>query len=83
MIRFINAITEKMDWDRKVYDKSIVEKWKAEVFDGPLDMSPKMFEWVCNDPAPMAHQSVPIALILTWPNHLAPTSSRDFCELFL
>jgi hypothetical protein len=30
MLKFINQITDKPEWDRKVFDESIVSKWREE-----------------------------------------------------
>ncbi|KAK8067304.1 hypothetical protein PG997_014051 [Apiospora hydei] len=51
MLAFVNQITDKPDWHRKVLDEQIVQKWKEEAvrFDETLDdfyLSEKMFE-VC------------------------------------
>ncbi|KAK8112059.1 uncharacterized protein PG998_008516 [Apiospora kogelbergensis] len=51
MLDFVNQITDKPDWQKKVFDDAIVQKWKAEGvrFDQALDdfyLSEKMFE-VC------------------------------------
>ncbi|KAK7966271.1 uncharacterized protein PG986_000548 [Apiospora aurea] len=51
MLDFVNQITDKPDWHRKVSDEQIVQKWKEEAvqFDETLDdfyLSEKMFE-VC------------------------------------
>ncbi|KAK8017786.1 hypothetical protein PG993_014112 [Apiospora rasikravindrae] len=51
MLDFVNQITDKPDWHRKVSDEQIVKKWEKEAvrFDETLDdfyLSEKMFE-VC------------------------------------
>lgn len=51
MLDFVNQITDKPDWQKKVFDDAIVQKWKAEGvrFDQALDdfyLSEKMFEVV-------------------------------------
>lgn len=44
MLAFMDHITDKPDWNTKVFDESIVEKWRAESQSQPL-MSSKTFEW--------------------------------------
>jgi hypothetical protein len=31
MLSFVNNITDKPDWQRKVHDTSVITKWKQEV----------------------------------------------------
>ncbi|KAF1845864.1 uncharacterized protein K460DRAFT_406097 [Cucurbitaria berberidis CBS 394.84] len=53
MLFFVNKITDKPDWQRKVQDPAIIAKWKQEVndldwttvVDKNGDMSTKMFEY--------------------------------------
>ncbi|KAF2205071.1 hypothetical protein GQ43DRAFT_363257 [Delitschia confertaspora ATCC 74209] len=50
MLDFINQITDKPEWDRKVFDETIVAKWKREavIYDATLKdfyLSEKMFEF--------------------------------------
>ncbi|TFK36208.1 hypothetical protein BDQ12DRAFT_610196 [Crucibulum laeve] len=46
MMRFMNAITDKPNWNVRVFDESIAEKWKAEALaPGDEDVTPKMLEW--------------------------------------
>lgn len=51
MLEFIGQISDKPEWDRKVFDESIVVKWKEEAyrFVEELDdkfLSEKMFDFV-------------------------------------
>lgn len=51
MLDFMTQITDKPDWDRKVFDDVIVAKWKAEAcrFDGSCNdqyLSHDMFAYV-------------------------------------
>lgn len=41
MLCFINEITDKPDWSKKVFEKKIVGKWKAEAV-GNLDWEDKV-----------------------------------------
>ncbi|KAJ2923671.1 hypothetical protein H1R20_g13422, partial [Candolleomyces eurysporus] len=45
MLRFINLITDKQEWHKKVFDDSIVAKWRAEVKSSGEDFTEKMFEY--------------------------------------
>ncbi|KAI1658101.1 hypothetical protein F4813DRAFT_380457 [Daldinia decipiens] len=51
MMGFINQISDKPNWEEKVFDETIVAKWKEEAkmashqnFDGDVYLSDKMFE---------------------------------------
>lgn len=44
MLAFMDLIIDKPDWDKKVFDESIIEKWQAESKTQPL-ISSKSFEW--------------------------------------
>lgn len=52
MIEFINSITDKPEWERKVFDEEIVAKWRAEakaiepVEEDDVFMSDAMFDYV-------------------------------------
>lgn len=50
-MEFVNQITDKPDWERKVFDESIVAKWKEEAksvelpgHEGDVFLSDKMFD---------------------------------------
>jgi Protein of unknown function (DUF4246) len=46
MLQFMETITEKPDWYKKVFDDTIVKKWKDEIFAQPNTLiSEKAFEW--------------------------------------
>jgi len=46
MICFMESITEKPDWSRKVHDDAIIEKWRAEAKEFPDGMmSDETFQW--------------------------------------
>ncbi|KAJ2935953.1 hypothetical protein H1R20_g1141, partial [Candolleomyces eurysporus] len=45
MLRFINLITDKQEWHEKVFDHSLVGKWRAEVKSSEEDFTEKMFEY--------------------------------------
>lgn len=62
MMQIMNAITDKLEWDRKVsisrnvllkmltrfqvFDEEIASKWRTEVLDSGRDVTPKMMDWV-------------------------------------
>ncbi|RDB28238.1 hypothetical protein Hypma_001499 [Hypsizygus marmoreus] len=46
MMQLMNQLTDKPDWDRKVFDDKIVSLWKAEVLaDQERDISQQMADW--------------------------------------
>lgn len=47
MMELMNKITDKLDWDRKVFDAKIQSKWRTEVLRSGVDVSERMFDWVC------------------------------------
>ncbi|KAF9893467.1 hypothetical protein FE257_010779 [Aspergillus nanangensis] len=49
MMRVINTITEKPEWDRKVFDKDIVSKWRDEIAASGEDITPKMMDWIFHE----------------------------------
>ena len=47
MLDLMNSITEKPEWDRKVFDESITQKWRQEALDAEgMDITEKMLDWV-------------------------------------
>ncbi|KAH7336297.1 hypothetical protein BKA65DRAFT_458937 [Rhexocercosporidium sp. MPI-PUGE-AT-0058] len=50
MLHIMNALTDKPGWEEKVFDDSIVEKWKMEAMTTPgRDVSQKMADWVIKE----------------------------------
>ncbi|KAF9267960.1 hypothetical protein L218DRAFT_919840 [Marasmius fiardii PR-910] len=46
MLEVMNALTDKVNWEGKVFDGSIVEKWKSEVLNKPdTGFSEQMFDY--------------------------------------
>ncbi|RXW15496.1 hypothetical protein EST38_g10359 [Candolleomyces aberdarensis] len=45
ILKFINLITDKQEWHKKVFDDSIVANWRAEVKSSGEDFTEKMFEY--------------------------------------
>ena len=58
MLAFINLITDKPEWHRKIFDEEILAKWNAEVMEldwkkaGVMhgDFSERMFDYVSLSP---------------------------------
>ncbi|KAF3480408.1 uncharacterized protein GIQ15_05755 [Arthroderma uncinatum] len=47
MVRIMNDITDKPDWENKVFNSDITEKWKAELrANTEDDITEKMIEWI-------------------------------------
>lgn len=52
MLQFINQITDKPEWEVKVFDEDIVSRWRAEAdirpeeLDGDVILSQQMFDFV-------------------------------------
>ena len=48
MMAIMDRITDKPDWDKKVFDDTILQKWRQEALatEG-MDVSEKMLDWVC------------------------------------
>lgn len=50
MMAIMNKITDKPDWDKKVFDESIVRKWRQEALGTQgMDVTEKMLDWVCTN----------------------------------
>lgn len=48
MMAIMDSITDKKDWDKKVFDDTIVQKWRQEALGTEgMDLSEKMLDWVC------------------------------------
>lgn len=58
MMTIMDKITDKPDWDKKVFDDTIVQKWRHEALatEG-MDVSEKMLDWVCTT-FPLRHRSI-------------------------
>jgi hypothetical protein len=48
MMGMMNEITDKPEWDRKVFDETIVAKWKGEAL-AKNDFTEQMFNYVSGD----------------------------------
>ena len=50
MMALMDQITDKPNWDQKVFDQNITSKWRGEARESGLDVSEKMYEWVSKFP---------------------------------
>ncbi|KAE8347329.1 hypothetical protein BDV24DRAFT_146848 [Aspergillus arachidicola] len=49
MMRVMNSITDKPQWDQKVFDENITSKWSQEIAQSGLDVTPKMMNWIIKE----------------------------------
>ena len=49
MLQIMNAITEKPEWERKVFDAYITTKWREEIAQSGQDVTPKMMDWIIKE----------------------------------
>ncbi|GKZ29777.1 hypothetical protein AbraIFM66950_006407 [Aspergillus brasiliensis] len=56
MMQIMNAITEKPEWDRKVYDEAITSRWETEVLTSGQDVTPRMMEYIWDELQWKAHK---------------------------
>jgi hypothetical protein len=49
MMQIMNHITDKANWGRKVFDNTIIAKWREEVFSSGQDVTPKMMDWIIRE----------------------------------
>lgn len=50
MLGFISQITDKPNWDDKVFDEGILEKWRQEATTQYTDFTNSMFDYVSYSP---------------------------------
>ena len=47
MMELMNRITDKPGWEKKVFDRSITEKWTSEALAAPsIGITERMVNWV-------------------------------------
>ena len=47
MMKMMNLLTEKPEWDRKVFDDDILAKWRSESLSQPNSvLSDRCVDWV-------------------------------------
>ncbi|KAF7181503.1 hypothetical protein CNMCM7691_000721 [Aspergillus felis] len=49
MMRALNSITDKPDWEKKVFDEEITAKWRKEIMDSGEDITPNMMNWIIKE----------------------------------
>ncbi|KAF7627609.1 hypothetical protein AFLA_002986 [Aspergillus flavus NRRL3357] len=49
MMRVIDSITDKTQWDQKSFNENITSKWYQEIARSGLDMTPKIMVWVIKE----------------------------------
>lgn len=65
MLAFMDQITDKPDWETKVFDEAIVSRWRAEAdacpaeSDGDVYMSKAMFDYVSRVASRRATETCP------------------------
>ena len=48
MMAIMDKITDKSEWDKKVFDDTIMQKWRQEALATQgMDVSEKMLDWAC------------------------------------
>ncbi|KAJ5937910.1 hypothetical protein N7454_004252 [Penicillium verhagenii] len=49
MMRVMNTITEKQDWNKKIFNEEIISKWREEILNSGQDISPKMMDYIVKE----------------------------------
>ncbi|KAJ5933015.1 hypothetical protein N7516_007504 [Penicillium verrucosum] len=49
MMRVMNTITDKPQWDQKVFDNDITTKWRDEIAQSGQDVTPTMMDWIIKE----------------------------------
>ncbi|KAH2173780.1 hypothetical protein KXW37_000628 [Aspergillus fumigatus] len=49
MMRALNSITDKLDWEKKVFDEEITAKWRKEIIGSGEDITPNMMDWIIKE----------------------------------
>ncbi|KAJ5699546.1 hypothetical protein N7536_002559 [Penicillium majusculum] len=49
MMRVMNTITDKPQWDQKVFDDDITTKWRDEIAQSGQDVTPTMMDWIIKE----------------------------------
>ncbi|KAJ5752939.1 hypothetical protein N7520_009856 [Penicillium odoratum] len=49
MMRLMNTITDKPEWDQKVFNAQITSKWCEEIAQGGEDISPRMMDYIIKE----------------------------------
>ncbi|KAJ5498470.1 hypothetical protein N7453_007521 [Penicillium expansum] len=49
MMQVMNTITDKPEWDQKIFDEDITAKWQNEIIQSGQDVTPKMMDWIVKE----------------------------------
>ncbi|CAG8379067.1 unnamed protein product [Penicillium salamii] len=49
MMRIMNTITEKPNWEGKVFKQDITGKWRDEIAQSDEDVTPRMMDWIIKE----------------------------------
>jgi hypothetical protein len=49
IMRLIETITNKPDWDRMAFEPGPIARWRREMLQGTEDVTPKMIDWIINE----------------------------------
>ncbi|CAG8107238.1 unnamed protein product [Penicillium salamii] len=49
MMRIMNTITEKPEWEEKVFKEEITGKWRDEIAQSGEDVTPRMMDWIIKE----------------------------------
>ena len=83
MIEFMSNVTDKPDWDKKVFDEIIVGRWRTEAMKSGRDMTKKMLDWCILELREKAtiFQETGIVAALDWAiyksDSIVPSELRD------
>ena len=73
MMEVMNQLTDKTYWETKVFDQTIVDRWKSEILSVPgQDVSERMFDYVSNS-----------VVFPVQSNHCSASTSSDIRALLL
>lgn len=74
MQRFMNEITDKAQWDVKIFSDEIAEKWKTEVMHQSGDFSEKMANYCVQELRYKAEHLEESGMITVYPGGKLPSS---------
>ncbi|KAH8892988.1 hypothetical protein GQ53DRAFT_619176, partial [Thozetella sp. PMI_491] len=70
MLRLMDALTDKLEWDRKIKDEDIVRRWKKEAMDSPDGLiSGQTWDWVLTELRDRAPDFIAKKRILSFDNN--------------
>ena len=49
MMQVMNTITDKLEWERKVFDEAITSRWREEIAQSGQGVTPKMMDWIIKE----------------------------------